>query len=132
MGDAGALLTRPALPGSTSVKQRLWGTLLKPPDDEKKAPAEARHLGGSDRNHRSPPDSKRNRRRQYLSAQIHAAGPRPVLEALIAVHEGANLDDVLADFARIPPEVYHAMGASHFQEPVLIIGSSSTWLLQKH
>ena len=129
MGDAGALPTRPAFSGSTSVKRKLAGAPMKPPDDEKKAPAEARHLGGSDRNHRSPLDSKRNRRRQYLSAQIHAAGPRPVLEALIAVHE---VDDVLADFARIPPEVYHAMGASHFQEPVLIIGSSSTWLLQKH
>jgi hypothetical protein len=104
---------------------------VKPPD-EKKTPAEASYLGGGDRNHRSPLDSKRTLRRQYLSAQIHAAGPRPVLEALIAVHEGADLDNVLADFARIPAEVYHAMGASHFQEPVLILGSSSTWLIQKH
>jgi hypothetical protein len=105
---------------------------LKPPDDGKKTPAEDSHLGGGDRNHRSPLDSKRTRRRQYLSAQIHAAGPRPVLEAMIAVHEGAHIDDVLVDFARIPAEAYHAMGASHFQEPVLIIGSSSTWLIRKH
>jgi hypothetical protein len=54
------------------------------------------------------------------------------MEALIAVHEGAHLDAVLEDFARIPAEVYRALGASDFQEPFPIIGSSTTWLSQKH
>jgi hypothetical protein len=131
MGDAGASLTKPALPGSASVKRKLWGAPVKPPDDEKKAPAAGANSDEGERDW-SPSDNKRSRRRQYLSAQIHAAGPRPVLEALIAVHEGAHLDDVLADFARIPAEAYHAMGASHFQEPFIITGSSTTWLIQKH
>jgi len=105
---------------------------MKPPDEKKNAPAEARYLGGSDSDHRRPSDSKRTLRRQYLTAQLHAAGQRPTMEALIAVHEGAHIDDVLEDFARIPPKVYHAMGASNFQEPFLIIGSSTTWLFRKH
>jgi hypothetical protein len=106
---------------------------MKPPN-EKKTPAEARHLSGSGKNRQQagPSDSNRSRRRQYLTACLHAAGERPTMEALIAVHEGAHLDDVLEDFARIPAEVYHAMGASNFQEPFLIIGSLTTWLFQKH
>ena len=91
--------------------------------DKYKAPAEGSQSGC--------PDNKRSPGRQYFAAHIHDAGPRPVLEALIAVREGADLDEVLEDIARIPAEVYHAMGASHFQEPILIIGSSTTWLLRK-
>lgn len=45
-------------------------------------------------------------------ADLYAAGPRPVLEALIAVQGGADLDDVLADFARVPVSTYHAIGAN--------------------
>lgn len=40
-----------------------------------------------------------------------ACGPRPVLEALIAVASGQDLHAVLEDFARVPAEVYRAVGA---------------------
>jgi hypothetical protein len=55
-------------------------------------------------NTRSPP-------RQHLVRHLHQCGPRPVLEALIAVESGQDLDVVLEDFARLVPEVYAAVGA---------------------
>jgi hypothetical protein len=80
---------------------------MKPPDDKKKAPAEVHYtLGGSDVEDSDPPDSKRSVRRQYLSKRLHAAGPRPVLEALLAVDGGQPLDDVLEGFARVPSSFY--------------------------
>jgi hypothetical protein len=53
----------------------------------------------------------RSARRMRLCAHLHSAGPRPVLEALIAVDRGQPLDDVLEDFARIPADIYHAVFA---------------------
>jgi hypothetical protein len=44
-------------------------------------------------------------------AQLYSAGPRPVLEALIEVADGRDLDAVLERFARIAPETYRAVGA---------------------
>jgi hypothetical protein len=37
-----------------------------------------------------------------------------VLEALIAVESGESLDEVLADFGRLSPELYRATGADEF------------------
>lgn len=71
-------------------------------------------------------NTKRSGRRQRLSAHLHAAGPRPVLEALIAVSVGRNLDEVLEDFARLSAETYHAVGASYFSEPLAIDCGGST------
>jgi hypothetical protein len=68
----------------------------------------------------------RSARRIRLCDHLHSAGPRPVLEALIAVESGQSLDDVLEDFARIPVGIYHAVGASHFPQPFIISGASST------
>jgi hypothetical protein len=70
--------------------------------------------------------SKRSARRQRLSAHLHAAGPRPVLEALISVSEGRPLDDVLEDFGRIPADIYHAVRANVFPKPFLIDCGAST------
>jgi hypothetical protein len=53
----------------------------------------------------------RNARRQHLAAHLHDCGPRPVLEALIAVDAGTPIDEVLEDFGRLPPALYRAMGA---------------------
>jgi hypothetical protein len=55
---------------------------------------------------------QRNPKRQRLVAHLHAAGPRPTLEALIAVEAGQPLDTVLADFARVSVSIYHAIGAN--------------------
>ena len=53
----------------------------------------------------------RSARRQRLVAHLHAAGPRPCLEALLEVAGGRNLDAVLEAYRRIPVDVYHALGA---------------------
>lgn len=61
-----------------------------------------------------PPDAfarARSPRRQHLARHLHSCGPRPVLEALLEVEAGRPLDEVLNDFARLPPEVYGAVGA---------------------
>ena len=68
---------------------------------------------------------KRSARRMRLCTHLHAAGPRPVLEALIAIDSGQPLDDVLEDFGRVPADIYHAVGASHFTKPFLICGGST-------
>jgi hypothetical protein len=67
----------------------------------------------------------RSARRRRLCSHLHAAGPRPVLEALIAVDGGQPLDDVLEDFGRVPADIYHAVGASSFPKPFIISGTSS-------
>jgi hypothetical protein len=54
---------------------------------------------------------KRSARRQCLVVHLHDVGPRPVLEALIAVENGQSLDHVLEDFGRVPVSVYHDVGA---------------------
>jgi hypothetical protein len=95
-----------------------------PPDDEKKAPAEAGYLGEGV-NDIAPPDSKRSVRRQYLSKRLHAAGPRPVLEALLAVDSGQPLDDVLEEYVRIPSSFYRILGASSFARIRAVIRGSS-------
>ena len=59
-----------------------------------------------------------------LPSSLHAAGPRPVLEALIAVADGADLDWTLENSARLPSSYYHIMGASHFQKPFLVKAST--------
>ena len=50
----------------------------------------------------------RSGRRQLQVQHLHRCGPRCILEALIAVEAGQPLDAVLADFKRLPPEVYHS------------------------
>jgi ABC-type hemin transport system substrate-binding protein len=53
----------------------------------------------------------RTSRRQYLVRHLVACGPRPVLEALIAVAGGADLDATLEDYARLSPEIFAAVDA---------------------
>jgi len=53
-------------------------------------------------------------RRRFLVARLHAAGPRPVLEAFIEVAAGRDLDAVLEDFARVRPSIYRVGGADPF------------------
>jgi hypothetical protein len=66
----------------------------------------------------------RSARRRRLCAHLHSAGPRPVLEALIAVESGQPLDDVLEDFGRIPADIYYVLGASSF--PTFVIKGTSS------
>ena len=53
-------------------------------------------------------------RRQRLVRHLHAAGPRPVFEAMLELGQGADLDDVLERFARVPVDTYIALGADKF------------------
>jgi hypothetical protein len=47
-------------------------------------------------------------RRQRQVLHLHKSGPRCVMEALVAVEQGQQLDAVLADFERLPVELFHA------------------------
>ena len=53
-------------------------------------------------------------RRQRTAEHLHGLGPRPVLEALVEVEAGADLDSVLADFARLDPETVRQLGGDQF------------------
>jgi hypothetical protein len=55
---------------------------------------------------------RRSAKRQRQVKHLHAAGPRPVLEALLAVAAGAPSDAVLADFARVPVRIHQGTCAS--------------------
>jgi hypothetical protein len=50
--------------------------------------------------------------RQHLVRHLVECGTRPVLEALLAVAGGDELDAVLEDFARLRPETCRAIGAN--------------------
>ena len=64
---------------------------------------------------------RRSPTRRRLILHLYQCGPRPLLEALLAVDAGQPLDSVLADFARVPPEIYCAVGADVLDdEPVLL------------
>jgi hypothetical protein len=64
--------------------------------------------------------AKRSPRRQRLAAHLHACGPRPMFEAMLALEAGEALDDVLAAYGRLPVRVYHIMGADRLDlEPPL-------------
>jgi hypothetical protein len=54
---------------------------------------------------------QRNNRRQRLAAHLHAAGARPILEALLDVASGRDLDETLADFGRVAVSTYKMVGA---------------------
>jgi len=55
--------------------------------------------------------------RQQRVQHLYDSGPRVIYEAMAEVARGANLDDVLARFARIPAETYRALGADQFPLP---------------
>jgi hypothetical protein len=50
-------------------------------------------------------------RRQYLTRKLILAGERPVLMALLELHNGADIDAVLENYARLEPDLYAVMGA---------------------
>ena len=68
----------------------------------------------------------RSARRQRLVQHLWDAGERPVLEALLDVARGRDLDATLEDFGRIPTHIYHAVGADFFPKPFLIDCGAST------
>jgi hypothetical protein len=53
----------------------------------------------------------RHPRRQHLVQHLHAAGPRPVFEAMLEPDAGRDLDSVLERYAAIPIGIYHTVGA---------------------
>ena len=63
-------------------------------------------------------------RRQRAAEHLHGLGPRPVLEALVEVEAGADLDRVLADYARLDLKVVTALGGDKFPPSVFAVGST--------
>jgi hypothetical protein len=80
------------------------------------------------RNQLRPFLEARSSKRQRLVAHLHAAGPRPTLEALIAVESGQPLDEVLADFGRVAVSTYHSVGASELpiSKPLVVLRGGHT------
>ncbi len=66
----------------------------------------------------------RDLRFQRAAAHLHRLGPSPVLEALIEVADGHDLDRVLADFARLDPEVVRDLDGDGFAPSVFAVSSS--------
>jgi len=64
---------------------------------------------------------RRSPRRRRLVRHVHRSGARPVLEALLAVADGGDLDDVLAEFGRIPAEVYRLLGANGLDDELQLV-----------
>ena len=60
---------------------------------------------------RRKPRDLRSPRRQYLVLRLHRAGPRVVMEAMLELEPGPKLDAVLERYARIPADIYQALGA---------------------
>ena len=52
--------------------------------------------------------------RQRCATHLHDLGARPVLEALLELDAGRDLDDVLARYAELDPEIVRALGADRF------------------
>jgi hypothetical protein len=74
------------------------------------------------------PDA-RSARRRHLARLLHAAGVRPVLEALLDVAGGRGLDETLEDFARLPAELYRAVNGDEFPQPVVMKGGRDEQLV---
>ena len=55
-----------------------------------------------------------NPHRQRAAEHLHNLGPRPVLEALVEVEAGEDLDRVLADFAQLEPETVRQLDGDRF------------------
>ena len=57
-------------------------------------------------------DTLRTKERQHWVKLLHEAGPRAVLECLLYVSYGYDLDDTLKEFARVPATTYQYISAS--------------------
>lgn len=53
----------------------------------------------------------RDHHRQRRAVHLHDLGPRAVLEALLELEQGRDLDEVLADYGRLDFRVVRAVGA---------------------
>ena len=63
-------------------------------------------------------------KRQRQVARLHSLGPRPVLEALVEVEAGVDLDRVLAAYARLDLEVVIALGGDKFPSNIFAVSST--------
>ena len=63
----------------------------------------------------------RNLRFERHVEHLHRLGPRPVLEALIEVADGHDLDRVLAAFARLDPKIVRDLDGDRFTPSVFAV-----------
>jgi hypothetical protein len=61
---------------------------------------------------------ERTVRRQRLVRHLLACGPWPILEVLLAVANGDDLDETIEAIAKLQPESYRALHASELPLPV--------------
>ena len=52
--------------------------------------------------------------RQHQAEHLHNLGPRPVLEALLEIGNGADLDEVLDRYQRLHLDTVKAVGGDSF------------------
>ena len=111
--------TTPRGGGAVGVESELLGCVGTTPDCHAHSTASSPDR----KNHLRPFLAARNSKRQRLVAHLHDAGPRPVLEALISVAHGNDLDQVLADFGRVAVAAYRAVGASELpiSKPLAVV-----------
>lgn len=66
--------------------------------------------------HISGPTSRvmRDIARRRLVVKVHRLGARPMLELLLEVQAGADLDDALIRYAAADPATFRALGADRF------------------
>ena len=55
--------------------------------------------------------------RQRAAERLHRLGPRPLLEALIEVASGGDLDATLVRYGRLDPAAVRAVGGHRFPPP---------------
>jgi len=58
---------------------------------------------------------------QRAAERLHALGARAVLEAMIEVARGSNLDAVLENYARLDPAVVRELGADRFPVSIFAV-----------
>lgn len=64
--------------------------------------------------------------RQRLARHLHGLGPRAVLEAMLELERGADLDDVLADYGRLDAQLVRALGADRMPPMPLLLVAGGT------
>jgi hypothetical protein len=60
-------------------------------------------------------------RLRYLAAHLHQLGSRPIFELLAEVAQGAPLIERLEVYARLDPEIVHALGGDEMPPTIIRI-----------
>ena len=105
-------------------QRRFKATTVTAADPRNRAPAtEAQALGFQRDMQWSPPHrevrtpakhTNGNLRLQRAVERLYRLGPRPIMELLIEIADGADLDTALATYARLDPDLVRALNGDRF------------------